>query len=250
MSLDLVGRPQPVINNQRTSIPVNAPMLQAVGVPTELTVEAVVDDRTVTVADVTGFVAGLIVVLITPTSEFYFARQLGAPAGNVISLDTPIDKVFVIGSTVVKGSSQMNVDGSVTPQIFTFGPFPLTVGIDVVRFTGYIQDGTAMDDAKFGGIPALINGMVLRKTDGISQNLWNAKSNNELAVLAGGDFNYTDKAPAGSFGARFRVTYGGNDKHGTVIRVVNSDFLQIIIQDDLTDLEAFYMNVQGHKVQP
>jgi hypothetical protein len=104
-----------------------------------------------------------------------------------------------------------------------------------------------MDDSLFGGITALTNGVVLRQNNGVMTNIWNVKSNGEFGLLCFDTFE-TSKAPAGSFGFRFRNTYAGQAKHGVTLRLEPGDTLEVLIQDDLTDLEDFAMMAQGHVV--
>lgn len=224
--------------------------IQAQGAPTTLTTAAAPEDLTLDLTDATGFVAGNDIAMVNPNGTFYFARQIGAPAGNTITVDTPVDVDFAIaGTTVLRASREMAVNGAVTTQVFQVGPVGGATGIevDITRIMGYLQDGSAMDDALFGGIAALVNGVVLRVNNGDMQNIWNVKTNGELSLLAF-DFQYTSKAPAGSFGARFRNTYAGQGKHGVTLRLAPGDTLEILIQDDLTDLESFNMMAQGHIV--
>jgi len=78
-------------------------------------------------------------------------------------------------------------------------------------------------------------------------NLWNVKSNGQIRLLCF-DGNYSDKAPAGSYGFNFRNTYAGPSKHGVTIRLMDGETLEILIQDSLTGLESFKMMAQGHIV--
>ncbi|MCK5603253.1 hypothetical protein KAR91_15325 [Candidatus Pacearchaeota archaeon] len=224
--------------------------IQAQGAPTTLAANANPEDMSLTLTSVTGFVAGRIIGLFSSSGIFYFGQQIGAAVGNVISLDTPIDKAFLIGDNVITAIHNMNVDGSSTRQIFQIGPVggASEIDVDITRLAGYIQDGTAMDDALFGGLSALTYGIVFRYNNGIISNIWNAKSNSDLALLCAGDFNYTEKAPSGSFGARLRNSYAGPEKHGVTIRLFPGDKLEIIIQDNLTGLEVFNLMAQGHIV--
>jgi hypothetical protein len=222
--------------------------------PTTLAVAASPGDYTITLTDATGFVAGNTVGLpnlVPPYDNSYFGTQLGAPAGAVITLDTPISTNMGIGNTVWTGNRSMNVDGSVTPAIFQIGPVGAAteLEIDIVRIMGWIQDDVSMDDAKFGGISALTKGMVLRRNnaDGTFTNYWNVKSNGEIRLLAF-DANYASKAPSGFFGFNFRNTYGGQSKHGVVIRLATGQSMQVVVQDDLTDLAEMFMMAQGHIV--
>ena len=227
--------------------------IQAQGAPTTLATQADPDETTLDLTDVTGFVAGNRVGLFSTTGIFYFGNQIGAPAGNVITVDTPIDRTFATGTTtVIRASDEMAVSGTLAaPQIFQVGPVGAGTGVevDITRIMGYIQDsGTpAMDDSKFGGMLALTNGVVLRVNNTIMSNIWNVKTNGEIGLLSY-DSIYTAAAPAGSAGFRFRNTYAGQAKHGVTLRLEPGDTLEILIQDDLTDLESFKMMAQGHVV--
>ena len=81
-----------------------------------------------------------------------------------------------------------------------------------------------------------------------ASEIWNAKTNGELALICASDFYYTDKAPAGQNGARFRNTFSGQDKHGVTIRLAPGETLELVVQDDLTLLSVFNMMAQGHFV--
>ncbi len=218
---------------------------------TVLSASTSIEAKTITVSDTSGFVAGNCVGIFAGSNSFFFATQLGAPSGNTIFLDTPIDQVYPDGSTVITALRNMNVDGSSVTQIFQIGPIGMVAGIeiDITRFCGYIQSTTAMDDGKFGDLPALTNGIVLRQNNGTIQNLWNAKTNGDLALISAGDVNYTEKPPAGtSHGLRFRNSYGGQEKHGVTIRLEPGDIVELLIQDDLSGLEVFNKMAQGHFV--
>jgi len=225
--------------------------IQAQGAPTTLTVQAEPEDVTITIANTAGFVDGNKVGVFSGAGEFYFGNQVGAPAGNVITLDTPIDKVFTIaGSAVITALYNMNVNGAIATEIFQIGPIAVAreIEIDVTRLLGYIQTSGSMDDAKFGDIAAgLANGVVLRHNNTAIDNVWNIKTNGEFGLLCF-DTAYTANAPAGSEGFRFRNTYAGQAKHGVTIRLAPGDILELLIQDDLSSLEVFNMMAQGHIV--
>jgi len=224
--------------------------IQAAGVPTTLTVETALEDMTITIADTTGFDAGNVVGIFSGEGFFYFGKQIGAPAGQVVTLDTPIDKKFTTAlSAVITATDELAVNGSVTTEIFQIGPVgvPRDLEVDITRITGYIQSGSAMDDALFGNLAALTNGVVLRVNNEVIDNVWNIKSNGDIGLLCF-DAAYTDKAPAGSFGYRFRNTYAGPSKHGVTLRLMGGEMLEVLIQDNLSGLESFRMMAQGHVV--
>lgn len=216
---------------------------------TTLLNEADKGDTSIDLVATGGFIAGKKIGIFTGTGLFFFANQIGAPVGNTINLDTPIDMVYPQGSTVIAADYNMNINGALIPQIFQIGPVGVGAGldIDITRILVYIQDGSSMDDSLFGALPPLTKGIVLRKNNGDMLNIWNVKSNGEFALLAY-DAQYTSSAPAGSFGFRVRNTYAGQDKHGVTIRLAPGDTLELLIQDDLTGLEVFYMMAQGHIV--
>lgn len=238
----------PVNIQDQHSLAIDLNFIQSQGATT-LSLDISAEDNTITLTDATGFVDGNVIAIFSSAGIFYFGQQVGVAAGNVITLDTPVDQDFSSGDNVIRASRNMNVDGSGTTQIFQVGPVGSGTGIeiDITRILGYIQDNVAMSDDKFGGIAALTNGIVFRHNNTTINNLWNAKTNGELALLCF-DFTYTDKSPANSYGARFRNSYAGQEKHGVTIRLAQGDILEILIQDDLTGLEVFNAMAQGHIV--
>lgn len=218
---------------------------------TTLSAQADPGDTTLTLTSTTGFTDGTVagVFSLNDVDGFYLGTQLGVPSASDITVDTPIDIELAAGSAVAGVETNMAVDGSVTTQIFQIGPVAIgsTLILDITRIMGHILDGTAMDDSKFGGITALTNGIVLRKNDGVITNLWNAKTNADLALICY-DFNYSEKAGGGGslHGCNFRNTFAGQENHGVVLELLPGESLEILVQDDLTGLEDFTMMAQGH----
>lgn len=223
--------------------------LEQQGSDNALNIAASQNDTTIELVDSTGFVDGNTVSITTPTGAFYFGTQIGGPAANVITLDTPLDRDFLSGAIVKRHIKNMNVNGSLaSPRIFKVGPVSVDVEVDITRVVGYLQDNSAMDDSKFGGLSPLTNGIVLRRVDGINRNIWNTKTNSDLSLMSAGGFEYTDKAPGGSFGARFRNSYAGQQNRGVTIRLPVGGSLELLVQDDLTGLQIFNLMAQGHIV--
>lgn len=216
---------------------------------TTLAANASPGDTTLTLTSAVGFAVGDTVGLFTSTGQFYFA-SIVAVAAPIITVDTPLDLAYSIGDNIISATKNLAVSGTLaSPQIFQVGPVGAGTGVDVdiTRIMGSIIDDTAMDDAKFGGITALTNGLVLRVNNGTMQNIWNIKSNGEFGLLAF-DIDYSIKAPAGSYGFRFRNTYAGQSKHGVTLRLEPGDKLELLVQDDLTGLDSFFAMAQGHIV--
>ena len=109
-----------------------------------------------------------------------------------------------------------------------------------------MTDQTAMDDAKFGGITALSNGLIFRIVNSFQKSIFNFKTNGDFRQW-GYDLDYASKAPAGFYGVSSRITFGGKEKHGVVLSISGDDELQIIVQDDLTALDTLRISAQGNK---
>lgn len=223
-----------------------------------LTIDPAVDDSSIT-GDVPGYtpVAGNIVCL-KEAQAFYQAEIITVTANGgdnfTLTLDTPIDFDFTLAGGCSIRTQNMNVDGSITPQIFSVSPANLTAGTqwDIVRMIFVINSGSAMDDGKFGSLASLTKGMVVRSVNGVNKNIFNAKNNGDFAAHTY-DTTYTDASlgPSGQYGFRCRRTFGGQSKNGVVIRLDadSSDTLQVLIQDDLSSLTKFHVIAQGHVVQ-
>ena len=240
----------PVNVQDQTSRSLNLQFIKSALVsPTTLTADVAVEDNTITISDTTGFVSGNIVGIFSGTGLFYFGRQIGAPSGSTITLDTPIDRVFTAATSgVISATYNMAVDGSSTTQIFQIWPSAYT-DIDITNIVGYMQDTSPMDDSLFGSITSLTYGLVIRKNNGVIDNLATLKNNGEIAEYCKTKFYYTDKAPSGSYGARFVKEFSGQQNNGVAIRLEKGDILESLVQDDLTNLDIFRMMAIGHYIQ-
>lgn len=182
-------------------------------------------------------------------------------AGNqyTVKLDQPLDFPY----TTAGGCSVQNVnialaDGSVTPEIFYLSPENLEPGTewDITRgIISFVGPGPvadpAPDDTRFGTIEALANGIVFRAIDGIAKNLFNAKTNADLRLRCGGDLTFIDANKRGEYSVVARRTFSGQEKNGVTVRMSadTNDRIEVIVQDDLTDMTRMVVNVQGHVVQ-
>jgi hypothetical protein len=187
-----------------------------------------------------------ILLLDTAADKSFYAEVLNV-AVNTITVDRPIDHLFPTATTLGRiVTTEMAVDGSVTPQIFSLraGAVP----VDSVRFLITMTDDTSMDDSRFGGIAALTRGLVLRIVNSFQKTIFCFKSNQEIKQFCY-DVSYSDRAPAGSFGLVARISFGGQSKHGVVLRISDDDVIQWVVQDDLTELTSLKVSVQGHETE-
>lgn len=224
---------------------------QIKGAPTTVAVETAIDDQSVTVvSDAVCSVGDYFGVF--EDSRFYFGEILALPGGNVIDLDTPLDSVFTIGSTAACFSRDMDVNGSITPQIFQVEVGSGgTESIDITRIIFLLHTATTPEFADFGDISGgLTMGLVLRRVNGSTENILNWKSNAEIANTAYDlDLFGAGGLPGGAEGFVARLSFAGQEKHGVALRLGPGDKIQMIIQDDLTTLTQFRVVAQGHVVE-
>lgn len=168
--------------------------------------------------------------------------------GDLITIDSPMDRVYTTVTTYQRHTPNMSVDGSIIPQVYFIKPAP-GVKYDITRINLVIENNSTMDFSNFGGITKLTKGCVLRKKDGIFKNYFNWKTNGDF-VTRSFDFVIQAKTGGGVWAFTGRSTFGGQSKRGVVIRLDGdlNDELQVIIQDDLTSLNVMTIIAQGHVV--
>lgn len=239
-----------VILNDSTSPIIVAPLSNIIET-TSLSAEFTRGSYDITVVDPTNFnIYDFVTIYSVPDDRVMFGHVLSV-LGSVVTLSVQSDFNFPIGSVVTLGSSNMNVNGSVTPQIFgvrnpavTDVPF----AFDVSRLTFTILTNSTVSLEKFGDIAGgLLRGVLVRKVDGVWQNLFHWNSNAELKSLC---FDLDIQVAGGNQqdGLTARFTFGGQGKLGTVIRLSSGEDLQVVIQDDLTSLVEFSMLAEGSAV--
>lgn len=253
--LELLGYVGAIANNdvsvQDQTTPVIIASFSKEAAASTLSVLAVIDECTVTVADSTGFlVNSYMSIFSVPDNRFFLANILAINA-NVLTIDTPLDFAYPVGSFVTSGSKNMNVDGSVTPVIFGVRNTDEQIGseFDITRIIIHCETSGTVDLSKFGDIAGgIARGIVMRKVDGVQRNVFNAKTNGELKNLM---YDFDIQAALGNQQDGFtgRLTFGGQEKLGVVIRLKQGEDLQIVIQDDLTSLQLFEIICEGHLVE-
>lgn len=225
---------------------------------TTLSVAAVKGEYTITVASTTGFVDGKYIIMFDPASEnFSFYTQVGAVAGSVVTLDTPIDFAYPVGTFVDTSTTNMNVDGSVTPRVFglrgTGAPPGVDITVDITRIIFQCTTNSAVSLPLFGNLTELTNGLVLRRRDGAVQNIFNVKTNGDIAGIMF-DFNVTAalNPVQGRDGFVSRLTFASQGKIGVAIRLPVGEDLEFVVQDDLADgspdITLFEVIAEGHVV--
>ena len=227
--------------------------IQQIGTPTTLAVSSTIYDRVINVTSTADMLAGRRIGIfsgISGENRFYFGDIINV-SGNNITLDSPLDFAFEAGDPIVIFTKNLNVNGSVTPQIYKVsGPGTASpVEIDITRIMFQMECSSAIDLNKFGDLTALVNGIVLRRINGVTNNIWNLKSNFDISLLA---FDYkpfdASNPIQGINGISARSTFSGQSKHGVAVRLKSGESLDIINQDNLEGLVKFNIMAQGHVV--
>jgi len=175
--------------------------------------------------------------------------KITAIATNALTLDRPLDHAYVIGATVEVVTTNMAVLGTLASPI-SFKAEPNSDELwHVIRFLFTMTHSTAGDLGLFGNQAALTNGVVLRiyKAEFDQYGTFTLfKSNSDIK-----DNMYdVDFDTRSSGGGTYGTTGRGSIKVGTgaVPKVDGAvgDFVEMLIQDDLTGLISYRQKIQGH----
>lgn len=231
------------------NVPVNELFHRHTGEETTLTVATVGGESTsIQVASGVGFANGDNFQIENATAiEATFPTIISGGGTTTWVLDRPLDTTFEIGATIERVSTNLAVNGSVTPV-----SFKVLADTDqiwhIVRFLLAMTHSTAADDSRFGNVTALTNGCILRGFNGEADQYrtftdWKSNFDIKMDMF---DVTYTDKAGSGNFGTNGRGSI--RDGTGAVPRITqeSGDFLELLVQDDLTGLIKFNLKAQGH----
>ena len=245
----------PVTLQDPTTPAIISPLFLTTDVVT-MTVAALAEATSITLSSVANVLNDShLVITNTTTGAFHICDAVGAPVGNVVTIDTPLAFPFGIGSFVEVGVHNIAtaVGTLAAPVIYharVANGSPVAFDVTRVMFIAYTDSGGQLNE--FGDGAALINGIVLRKDngDGTFQSIFNAKTNSDLMSYMY-DFEFITVGGGGQDGFKGRLTFAGQNKMGVVIRLEEGTDLQLVIQDDLTTRMAeFFIIAEGHVVQP
>lgn len=209
-------------------------------------------DISVTVDDASGFSIGDKAKISEGELQEIGILTITNVVGSVITFDRPIGNIYTTAALIEEVITNMAVNGSLaSPVIFEIDP-PIGTVWQITRILFSIVDNVTPDDGRFGGIVALTNGVSLRATTAAGRTVvfanWKTNGDMKLDMF---DVTYTDRAPSGNFGVNGRWTFTTAE----VIAELDGDAspvqkLEILIQDDLTDLIDFKMRGQGRVESP
>lgn len=239
------------ISIQDQSTPTVIAKFNKVITSTTLTEDAEINTNIIVVTSATSIVVGTYIILFDITGVRYGFYTATVVNGTTITLDTPLDYDYPAGTNVDVTVTNLNVDGSVTPQTFGLrglGVAPgVSITVDVTRLIFHATTDTAVDLTKFADIAALTKGLVCRRRNGTIYNIFNVKTNGELAGIM---YDFTVEQAInpqqGQDGFTARLTFAGQNKMGVVIRLPLGDDLELIVQDDLTGIALLEVVAEGH----
>jgi hypothetical protein len=213
-----------------------------------------VDSTYIIVDDPTGASAGEYIIIYNPDLARFSKFNILSVSTDTLFIDSPMDVNYPLGSFVDITTTNMAVDASGSIQTFGLrgtSPSPIGITLDVTRIIVHCQTSTAVDLSKFGDISGgLTNGLLLRKRDGRYFNIFNVKTNGELANLAYDFDAQTATNPAqGQDGFVCRLTFAGQNKMGVTIRLEPGEDIEFILSEDYSDLVVLEVIAEGHIVE-
>jgi len=217
-----------------------------------------INDYSMVVANNASIVIGSLLTIFDPIGVRYTTFIALGISGTTITLDRPCDFAYPAGSFVDISDEEMaNYDGSVTPVVFGLrnnaGATPppgIDLSVDITRLIFECQCSGVPEVDMLGDIAGgLTRGLFCRRRDGVFQNIFNVKTNGEISGIMY-DFSYFAADKKGTNGFASRLTFAGQNKMGVVIRLGIDEDIEVIIQDDLTDLVSLKIIAEGSIVEP
>ena len=205
-------------------------------------------DRTFTVVDSTGFAIGDRIQIENGIVETDYPSILNISV-NDITINRPLDKSYNITTDGIrKILTNMAVDGSVTPVSFKVVAETSLALTHITRFMFEMTHPTAGDLSKFGSLDPLERGVLVRAFYDRTGEYKTVSSWRTNADIKRDMFNVPFDERAGGQGAfgttgRWTLTSAGIV---ALLEPNGIDFIEILIQDNLTGLDSFTMNAQGH----
>jgi len=204
-----------------------------------------VGTTSIELADASAFAVNDIVQINDGEIETTFPR-ITAIVINTLTLDRPLDYAYVIGDAVevVHADLTTEIGTLSSPISHTITPHEEEIW-HIERIIISMTHTSAAADSNFGNIAALTNGVVIRAhINGQFGTFTNWKTNRDIR-LDMYDMEYTDKAGPSLFGTHAR---GSFNRIGVTVRLdgAKGDYLEALVQDNLTGLSSFLINGQGH----
>lgn len=245
------GNPLHVLESNNVADPVIVKMNQITN-GTISTSETLVNQYDIELETMTGVLVGTYLIIFSPATNRFYKGYVLDINSNTVTMDSPLDSTFPAGSFVDITKTNMNANGSAVAPV-TFGlrgvsDSPTGLVVDVTRIIIYCQTATAVDLTKFGDIVAgITNGLVLRVRNGRNFNIFNIKTNGEIASEFYDWSPHAKSNPVqGADGFVARLTFAGESKIGTAIRLKPGEDLEAVIRDNLSTITLLNIVAEGH----
>lgn len=236
--------------------PVNTHFTTDLANTTTVTPASVAGATQIDVADTTGFVVGRTITIVDGVTQEIngaIVTVVAAGAPGTLTLDRPLDFPYPIGAIVSQVDEDISsiVGTLAAPISYRLAP-PAGEIWHILRVLISSTFATAADDSKLGNISGgVVNGIVLRQNLAIgNRTITNWKTNADMKRDMF-DLTYTDRAGGGGGGSQYgmngRWTFKAVDFVPELVGD-DGDFMEFLVQDDLTSLGTFEVHGQGHKV--
>jgi hypothetical protein len=229
---------------------------------TTLASDATKGDTEITLTAVTGVSVGSYIILFNPTTAKYlFATVTSVLGSPTFTIDTPLDSDFATGTFVDIGVTNLKSIGSLgTPQVYGLrgvgAPPGVDVTVDITRVIITATASDAVDLTKFINLAKLTNGLVMRRRNNVTENIFNVKDNKEIsALMYDVQITAATNPNQGVDGLIGRLTFAGQNKIGVAIRLPIGDDLEILVQDDIQTAQSgesitiLEVTAEGHIVE-
>jgi hypothetical protein len=162
-----------------------------------------------------------------------------------VTISSTGEQKQLIFKRLVNGSNDnMNVDGSVTPVVFSIAP-PAGEVWRIYSWDLYIEDAGSFDAASWGNGITLTNGLMpILNINGTDYDMleFGIKTSGELSSICDGIQHLT-------FGAGNEIVTAEWDfiNSGQYVRLTENDSIKLVVRDDLTNLVNQYTTIKGYK---
>ena len=207
-------------------------------------------DVSIILDDAAGFVVNDHIQINNGVIETTFPQITGISV-NTLTLDRPLDFGYEVNDAVevVHADLRTDIGTLADPVSHKVQPEPGVIW-HIERIIMSMTHSSAATDDKLGNLAGVANGVVFRAyIGGQYYTFTNWKTNRDIR-LDMYDVEYTDKAGSSLFGTHAR---GSFNRIGVTVRLdggngedISSDFLEVLVQDNLQSLTSFLINAQGH----
>jgi len=172
-----------------------------------------------------------------------------AISSNQLTLDSYVDLSWAVGTEVrkVMVALESAVGTLVSPVVYRVTPNEGSA-LDVSRMIVSMTHSSAGDNGKFGDLPPLTNGFLIRfRVGGVYNTFANWTSNASIKTDVY-DLDYdTRSGGGGTYGTTARGSFN-RIAPGVLLDYDSGDFLEFQVRDDLTSLLSMNVRVQGYVV--